>query len=160
VLPAPTVHTLREAPLEGDGWALVGDAAGLVDPITGEGLYYAIHSAALLAQALIGKRSYRRLLGREILPELVMAARVASRFYHGRFFGQPVLERVVRFTDASPTVRDLTRDLFAGTQGYRGLRRRFYRSFPRAALEMLRKRSPQITGGASLVKNGHEIRLS
>ena len=26
----------------GDGWLAVGDAAGLVDPITGEGIYYGI----------------------------------------------------------------------------------------------------------------------
>src|SRR5262245_18741487 len=34
-------------------WALVGDAAGFVDPLTGEGIYYAIKSADLLARALI-----------------------------------------------------------------------------------------------------------
>lgn len=36
----------------GDRWALVGDAAGFVDPITGEGIYYALKSADLLADAL------------------------------------------------------------------------------------------------------------
>jgi len=138
VLPAPNERTLREAPLEGEGWALVGDAAGLVDPITGEGLYYAIRSADLLADALESKQRYSELLGRELLPELRMAARVADRFYRGKFLGQAVLERVVRFTDASATVRELTRDLFAGTQGYQGLRRRFYLGFPRAVWEMLR----------------------
>src|SRR5215467_4416870 len=30
--------------ISGPGWALVGDAAGLVDPITGEGIYYAFKS--------------------------------------------------------------------------------------------------------------------
>ena len=35
----------------GDEWALVGDAAGFVDPITGEGIYYALKSADLLADA-------------------------------------------------------------------------------------------------------------
>ena len=37
----------------GEGWMAVGDAAGLVDPITGEGLYYAIRSADLAAQVLL-----------------------------------------------------------------------------------------------------------
>jgi geranylgeranyl reductase family protein len=138
VLPAPRAKTLDPARLAGDGWALVGDAAGLVDPITGEGLYYAIRSADLLAQALQTGQSYARLLARDFLPELKMAAGVADRFYRGAFLGRPVLERVVQFTDASASIRELTRDLFAGTQGYRGLRARFYTSFPRAALEMLR----------------------
>jgi geranylgeranyl reductase family protein len=136
VLPAPRAQTLERAPLEGRGWALVGDAAGLVDPITGEGLYYAIRSAALLAHAIAANRSYARLLARDFLPELKLAARVAERFYRGGFLGRSVLERVVQFTASSATIRELTRDLFAGTQGYRGLRARFYRSFPRALLEM------------------------
>jgi flavin-dependent dehydrogenase len=38
----------------GDRWALVGDAAGFADPITGEGIYYAFKSADLLAEALLG----------------------------------------------------------------------------------------------------------
>jgi geranylgeranyl reductase family protein len=39
--------------VSGDGWALIGDAAGFVDPITGEGIYYALKSADLLFNALI-----------------------------------------------------------------------------------------------------------
>jgi flavin-dependent dehydrogenase len=40
----------------GEGWALVGDAAGFADPITGEGIYYAFKSADILADALINER--------------------------------------------------------------------------------------------------------
>jgi flavin-dependent dehydrogenase len=40
----------------GEGWALVGDAAGFADPITGEGIYYAFKSADVLADALISER--------------------------------------------------------------------------------------------------------
>lgn len=42
----------------GDGWALVGDAAGFVDPITGEGIYYALKSADLLAHALVTRSTF------------------------------------------------------------------------------------------------------
>jgi flavin-dependent dehydrogenase len=38
----------------GNGWALIGDAAGFADPITGEGIYYALKSADLLVRALTG----------------------------------------------------------------------------------------------------------
>jgi flavin-dependent dehydrogenase len=34
------------------GVALAGDACGFVDPMTGEGLYFAMHGAALLADAV------------------------------------------------------------------------------------------------------------
>jgi hypothetical protein len=83
------------------------------------------------------------LLGEDFLPELALAARVADRFYRGSFLGKSVLDRVVQFTNAGPTIRELTRDLFAGTQGYRGLRRRFYFSFPRAIVQMLGSYSGQ-----------------
>jgi menaquinone-9 beta-reductase len=38
----------------GDGWLLVGDAAGFLDPFTGEGLHRAIVSATLAAEAISG----------------------------------------------------------------------------------------------------------
>src|SRR6185436_10076534 len=37
----------------GDGWALLGDAAGFADPVTGEGIYYALRSAELFAAAFL-----------------------------------------------------------------------------------------------------------
>src|ERR1051326_3054633 len=38
--------------IAGERWALVGDAAGLVDPITAEGIYYAFRSAEILAEKI------------------------------------------------------------------------------------------------------------
>jgi menaquinone-9 beta-reductase len=37
----------------GDGWVVVGDAAGFLDPFTGEGLHRAIVSAELASQAIV-----------------------------------------------------------------------------------------------------------
>jgi geranylgeranyl reductase family protein len=37
-------------PLAGDGWMLVGDAASLIDPFSGEGISNAMHSAQLAAE--------------------------------------------------------------------------------------------------------------
>ena len=47
---APLGH--RVARRAGRGWLLVGDAAGFLDPFTGEGLHRALVSAELAAQAL------------------------------------------------------------------------------------------------------------
>ncbi len=41
-----------------EGAALVGDAAGFLDPLTGEGIYYALFSAHALATALAPVRSF------------------------------------------------------------------------------------------------------
>ena len=42
-----------DLPAAGDGWALVGDAAGHVDAVTGEGIYFALRGAELLADAVL-----------------------------------------------------------------------------------------------------------
>lgn len=139
ILPALRTQTLDEIDVCGDGWAMVGDSAGLVDPITGEGLYYALRSAELCAEALLAGRphEYRARLDDEILPELRLAARVSRRFYSGQVFGDPVLERMVAFTQQSESFRNLMRDLFAGIQGYRDLRARLYRTLPAMMAEGL-----------------------
>jgi menaquinone-9 beta-reductase len=42
----------RAAHAAGEGWMLVGDAAGFIDPFTGEGIYRALRSARAAASAL------------------------------------------------------------------------------------------------------------
>ena len=37
----------------GEQWALLGDAAGFADPVTGEGIYYALRSAELFAESYL-----------------------------------------------------------------------------------------------------------
>jgi len=46
----PVSHQVRS--LTGPSWALVGDAAGFLDPLTGEGIFQALSSASLLAGRL------------------------------------------------------------------------------------------------------------
>lgn len=133
VLPAPRASTLKRIRPVGDGWAMIGDAAGYVDPITGEGLYYALRSGDLLAHAVLAGRpgKYRELVQNDFLPDLVEGAHYAERFYHGTFLGEHVLERVVQFAEESAKFRKLLCDLFSGAQGYIGLRARAYRTLPR-----------------------------
>jgi flavin-dependent dehydrogenase len=137
VLPSLSASTLRHSAVSGPGWAMVGDAAGLVDPITGEGLYYALRSAELLALASLQNdpESYSCLLEQQILPELEMAARVADRFFTGEWMGEPVPEMMVHYTKTSERFRQLMCDLFAGSQGYQDLRQRLYRTLPAIAAE-------------------------
>jgi len=68
---------------------LLGDAAGLVDPFSGEGIYYAIKSARLAAEAILDHKSdpervpgvYQDLVDRRITAELTMVRRMAKVFY-------------------------------------------------------------------------------
>ena len=122
--------------MAGEGWMAVGDAAGLVDPITGEGLYYAIRSADLAARALLSEASepagkagqYGRLLRRDFAADLEFGSRLAKRVFLGRFLFGSVPARMVQFTRRSPRFSAIIQDLFAGKQPYLGLKRRLLRN--------------------------------
>jgi geranylgeranyl reductase family protein len=49
---SPIGHRVARA--AGPGWMLVGDAAGFIDPFTGEGIYRALRSGRAAAEALLG----------------------------------------------------------------------------------------------------------
>ena len=67
--------------ISGERWALVGDAAGLADPITGEGIYFALKSAEILAQTIEAPQQYAVKVWNEIGLELQRASRMYKRFY-------------------------------------------------------------------------------
>ncbi len=128
VLPSPEAHTLSRRRVVGRNWALIGDAAAWVDPITGEGLYYALRSGDLLAEALLeGKpEAYPARVRADFTAELEFATRIARRFYRGRFLGGAVTTRMIQFVKRSPAFRSLMADVFSGAQDYRSLKRRLW----------------------------------
>ncbi|MDX2033628.1 MAG: NAD(P)/FAD-dependent oxidoreductase [Blastocatellia bacterium] len=111
------------------GWALVGDAAGFVDPLTGEGIYYAIKSADLLARAMTGRvEEYDAMWRAEFGAEMRRASELTPRFYRGNFAGAPLTERMVQLARRHRGVREVLRDLIAGDQGYVDLKPRLLKS--------------------------------
>jgi geranylgeranyl reductase family protein len=120
----------------GDGWLAVGDAGGLVDPITGEGLYYAMRSGDLASQVVLNEsqtsaekaQAYRSLLRKEFVADLEFGAALAKRVFLGRFLFGAVPARMVEFIRRSPRFRTLIEDLFAGTQPYLDLKSRLIRN--------------------------------
>jgi geranylgeranyl reductase family protein len=52
LLPSATDPDFFMLPCTGEDWILVGDAAGHVDPLTGEGILYALWSGKLAAEAI------------------------------------------------------------------------------------------------------------
>lgn len=131
VLPSPELGTLRHRKIAGGNWALAGDAAACVDPITGEGLFYALRSGDLLAQSLIAAQpeNYPARLRAEFISDLEIATRLVRRVFGGTFLGGAVTTRMVQFARRSATFRELLRDLFSGAQDYRSLRKRLWKQF-------------------------------
>ena len=126
VLPSPEAHTIRSRRISGRNWAMAGDAAATVDPITGEGLYYALRSGDLLAQAIAegAPEMYPEKLRDAFSADLEFAARIAARIFRGNFLGNAITTRMVQMLNYSPAFRDLIRDVFSGSQDYRSLKRR------------------------------------
>jgi flavin-dependent dehydrogenase len=137
----------------------VGDAAGLVDPITGEGLYYAIRSADLAARSLLSASGdlaarmshYRTQLRRDFGADLEFGSRLAKRVFLGRFLMGSVPTRMVQFTARSPRFAAIMQDLFAGRQPYLGLKRRLMRNLNGSLYEIVMS-----LGFSRLVPRGQE----
>jgi flavin-dependent dehydrogenase len=129
VLPSPRESTLRDRPITGNNWALIGDAAAWVDPVTGEGIYYAMRSGQELAEALIAGNpaDYPARIQSAFRGELEQAASLAHRFYHGTFLGGAITTRMIGFARHSETFRRTLADIFAGSQSYRTLKSRLWR---------------------------------
>jgi len=128
VLPSPEAKTLRGRRIMGKNWAMAGDAAACVDPITGEGLFYAMRSGDLLAQAIVeGKlQAYPERLRSAFSADLEFAASIARKLFLGTFLGDAITTRMVQFLKHSPAFGDLVRDVFSGSQDYRSLKRRLW----------------------------------
>jgi flavin-dependent dehydrogenase len=114
----------RETTFGGAGWMLAGDAAGLVDPLTREGIYYALLSGQWAAEALSEDSAgaatrYADRLRAEVQPEIARAARLS-----GAFFSPGFASLLVHALKDSAAIRDVFVDLVTGAQPYLGLRRR------------------------------------
>jgi flavin-dependent dehydrogenase len=105
---------------------MIGDAAACVDPLTGEGLFYALRSGELLGRALAEgcPEKYPARVKAAFSAELEFAARIVRRFYRGSFLGTSVPTRMVQFMRKSPVFRQLVGDLFSGAQDYTTLKQR------------------------------------
>jgi geranylgeranyl reductase family protein len=137
----PDWHNNRVA---GDGWIAVGDAGGLVDPVTGEGLYYAVRSADLAIQVLLNDsepekkaETYRQLIARDFGYDLTYGAGLAKRLFCGAVFFGAVPSRMINFMRRSPRFCEIMQDLFAGTQPYLELKSRLLKNVNTTLHEIL-----------------------
>ncbi len=93
-----------ESKITGSRTMLAGDAAALVDPFLAEGIYYAVRSGQIAAEAasdvLQGNAttaSYQERIAREIYPEFRYARKVGMVFYTFPKLGYELLKRYPDF---------------------------------------------------------------
>src|SRR5262249_9246057 len=130
-IPTLDASSWKKLKASGDGWALVGDAAGFCDPITGEGIYYAFKSAQVLGDALERARteykratdSYERAWRVEFGAELERASQLLPRFYRGRIFGQAFTNSMVNIARYHRGTAAILMRLLVGDQSYVTLKR-------------------------------------
>lgn len=123
-LPALRTKSFENPALCGKGWALIGDASGAADPLTGEGIFYALKTSELLARACCSEapnavQNYADNWKNMANFSIGKVSKVVDRFY------SPFTLRVIGFfLDYSPSARLLTRDLIGGMQDYGSLKHR------------------------------------
>lgn len=131
--------------VSGEGWMAAGDTAGLVDPVTGEGIYYALRSGEMAAETLLDGSvawaskhlAYREALRREIMDELEAGSRLAPKLYLRPFLFSGMTARMIQFIRHSPAVSEVMQNLFAGSQSYRDLKTCLVGRARRAAVEIM-----------------------
>jgi len=120
-IPSLSAAAFRALTVAGPEWFLAGDAAGLVDPITREGIYFALRSGELAAQAALSSGDahvrYQEQVHDEITADLAIAARYKAGFFRPRF-----ARLLIDALTDSAGVRAVMADLVAGRRAYSSLK--------------------------------------
>ncbi len=126
---------------------LVGDAAGLASPVTGEGIYYAIKSgiiAGQVASEVVRNKDYRLIRGyekrlkRELKTEFSATNFVSSVVYKS----YRNVELICELAEHDPILQDLMIDFALGTRSVSkvrlGITKRMVMRYPLKTLKLLR----------------------
>jgi geranylgeranyl reductase family protein len=124
--------------LHGERVVLTGDAAGLAEPLTGEGIYYAVRSGQIAADVIHGAlnnvadlSAYSAQVNAEIVRDLRYARLLANVFYRLPRLGY-------RFFIKSPIVRRGVADVIYGRSSFERLFRKLLKNSPRVLWAGLR----------------------
>lgn len=130
MLPSLEQASWRSHRVAGDGWLAAGDSAGLVDPVTGEGIYYAVRSGDVAAQTILeagparAEQAYRQQLQHEFIEDLTYGAHLSKRLFCESILGSTMTARMIQMMRKSPLLAKVVQDLFAGSQNYLTLKKR------------------------------------
>lgn len=117
-----------------ENWALIGDAARFVDPISGEGMYYALYSADILADCIKEDKilEYAGLCTEHFGGNLLKAARGFPYIYQTEF-----IEAMTVLAGKSRPIRQIISDMLVGDLNYLNWKGRFKRNSLRVVTEFL-----------------------
>lgn len=123
-IPGLAPETFDTRRVVGSDWALLGDAAGFTDRITDEGIYYALRSAEIFAEAYLSGDvlSYETHCRSEFVPQLRRSSALRKHFYK-EFLGVPFTERMIRFASLHRGIQLTLSELITGNQDYLSLKR-------------------------------------
>ncbi len=117
----------KRRPVHGDGYMLIGDAAGLIDPFTGEGIGNAMASAKIAAEVLkaattasdfsaAALRAYETKLWKRLGGELNLAYKLQKTARY-----KPLVNLVVKRAQDQPEVADWISGMMSGSISKREL---------------------------------------
>ncbi len=147
MIPCLSRQSLIDQRVCGQTWALLGDAAGFADPITAEGIYYALRSAELFAETFRrgDPLKYEERWRADFLTDLETAAAWRDRFYSGIVLNQTFIRRALQSIRYSSIARKLLDDLISGAISYKTLLRNLLFRSPQIVAQMAFNRTLQMT---------------
>ncbi len=121
-------------PASGKDWIMIGDAAGHVDPITGEGITYAMWSAELASKALLhgNPESFDNMWRTEYGHNLGEGSEMRRIF-----FNDLALEISIKFASKSKTFGRILYELINSDQDYPTFNKRVFKELPKILWELL-----------------------
>ncbi len=134
MLPSAKDPNFFKLPCAGENWILIGDAAGHVDPITGEGVLYALWSGKLAAETIIRNNilSYDDLWRREYGNDLMEGCKQRDMFYNPL-----MIELSVILASRSSTYSRLLYDISKSEQDYKTFMARTIYELPKTLIEFV-----------------------
>ena len=130
----PIIKNIKtfDIPVAGDNWILIGDAAGHVDPVIGEGIPYALWSGELAAKAIIegNPKKFDEMWRKEYGAKLIEGSKLRDMFYN-----KYLLEFFIRIASRSRTCSEFLYDILTGSEMYNEILFKFIKKSPKILLE-------------------------
>ena len=127
MIPNVKDHSFFNQESSGKNWILIGDAAGHVNPVTGEGITFALWSAEIANKAILedNVESYNQKWREEYGAHLVSGSKMRNLFYNKIF-----LEFSLNVASRSKTFSKFMYDVLNSRQKYNELFKRMIKELP------------------------------